>query len=207
MRHSVRIATLIVLSAVLVQPVAGAAGEKAVNLQIFAPKSGDVAGVQSRAFLIDLVARFNVDLASTLASPELTGPGAHANTAPLPGHSVPGANTDHFPGLVVMLSSTRIGAGAGQNLADLFNIVAVTNQRDSDKTDIWSTWIIGAKNAFGLESVLTPTRLFVAVVDGTAPNVVTDVNGDGTFDEDDLEAMGFHVISNVKKIDFTINGF
>src|SRR5262249_33318881 len=55
-----------------------------VDLQVFAPKSGDIAGIGGRAFLVDLVARFRGDLASTGASPELTGPGPHANTNPFP---------------------------------------------------------------------------------------------------------------------------
>src|ERR1044071_3046291 len=86
------------------------ADAKSVNLQVFTPKNGDVAGVQSRAFLIDLVARFDGKLAATGASPELTGPGAHLNAAPFPGTFSPGANADHLPGLVVLLSSTTIGA-------------------------------------------------------------------------------------------------
>ena len=152
------------------------------------------------------MARYDRSLAATGASPELTGPGAHANTAPLPGSSSAGANADHFPGLVVLLSSSRVGAGAGQNLANLFNIVAVTNQTSSE-TDIWSTWIIGGQNAFGSVGQLTRTRLFVAVVDGVAPNVVSDLDRNGVFDEKDFALMGLHVISNVRKIDFTINGF
>jgi len=186
-------------------PLAGVA-EASVGLDVFAPNSGDLAGVGSRGFLVDLVARYDRSLAATSASPELTGPGAHANTAPLPGSSSAGANADHFPGLVVLLSSSRVGAGAGQNLANLFNIVAVTNQTSSE-TDIWSTWIIGGQNAFGSVGQLTRTRLFVAVVDGVAPNVVSDLDRNGVFDEKDLALMGLHVISNVRKIDFTINGF
>jgi len=106
----------------------------------------------------------------------------------------------------VLLSSSRVGAGPGQNLANLFNIVAVTNPTSSE-TDIWSTWIIGGQNAFGSVGQLTRTRLFVAVVDGAAPNVVSDLDRNGVFDEKDLALMGLHVISNVRKIDFTINGF
>ena len=180
--------------------------QASVGLDVFAPNSGDLAGVGSKGFLVDLVARYDRSLAATGASPELTGPGGHANIAPLPGTSTPGANADHFPGLVVLLSSSRVGAGAGQNLANLFNIVGVTNQKSSE-TDIWSTWVIGAPNTFGSVGQLTRTRLFVAIVDGTAPNVVSDRDGNGVFDERDLARMGINVISNVRKIDFTINGF
>lgn len=176
-----------------------------VNLDLFAPKSGDVAGVESRAFLVDLVARFEGDLASTGASPELTGPGSHQSVPPFPGTFGPGANRDHFPGLVVLLSSTLIGAGPGQNVANLFNIVAVTN-RTEEETEIWATWIVGAKNAFGREGEETPSRLFVAVVEGVAPDVVEDLDGNGVVDEKDLRLMGIDVVSNIRKIDFIVNG-
>ena len=112
-------------------PLAGVA-EASEGLDVFAPNSGDLPGVGSRGFLVDLVARYDMSLAATGASPELTGPGAPANTAPLPGSSAAGANADHFPRLVVLLSSSRVGAGPGQNLANLFNIVAVTNQTSSE---------------------------------------------------------------------------
>ena len=176
-----------------------------VNLDLFAPKNGDVAGVESRAFLVDLVVRFDGDLASTGASPELTGPGTHQNAPPFPGTFSPGADRDHFPGLVVLLSSTLIGAGPGQNVANLFNIVAVTN-RTEEETEIWATWIIGAKNTFGREGEQTPSRLFVAVVEGTAPDVVEDRDGNGIFDEKDLQLMGIKPVSNTRKVDFIVNG-
>lgn len=180
--------------------------DKKVKLEVFAPRKGDVAGVGSRAFVVDLAARFRGDLASTGASPELTGPGGHQNIDPFPGTFGPGANLDHFPGLVVLLSSTRIGAGPGQNVANLFNIVAVTNQTRHE-TEIWSTWIVGAPNAFGAVRELTRSRLLVAIVAGPAPNVVVDRNGDGVFDEVDLELMGYNVISNARTVDFIVNGF
>ena len=40
----------------------------------------------------------------------------------------------------------------------------------------YPTWIIGGQNAFGTVGQLTRTRLFVAVVDGVAPNVVSDLD-------------------------------
>jgi len=176
-----------------------------VKLKIFAPAEDDVAGVESRGFLVDLAAEFPGDLAATGASLELTGPGAHAGAAPFPGTFGIGADLDHFPGLVVLLSSTRLGAGAGQNVANLFNIIAVTN-RTPTSTEIWATWIIGAKNAFGLEGQQTPSRLFVTVVDGPAPEVVTDQNGDGVLDNKDLILMGYRPLAKGKKVDFVVNG-
>jgi hypothetical protein len=176
-----------------------------VKLKVFAPAEYDVAGVQSRGFLVDLAAEFPGKLAGTGASLELTGPGAHMNAAPFPGTFGVGADADHFPGLVVLLSSTAIGAGPGQNLANLFNIVSVTNQTPTH-TEIWGTWIIGARNAFGVEGQMTPSRLFVTVVEGAAPDVVSDMNGDGRLDNKDLRLMGYRPLAKGKKVDFTVNG-
>jgi len=181
-------------------------GSLSVNLEVFTPKNGNLSGAGSRAFLVDLKAEFNSDLASTGASPELTGPGVHANAAPLPGSFGNGANLDHFPGLVVLLSSTRAGAGAGQNVANDFTITTITDRR-RDRTEIWSTWIVGAPNVFGAAGQNTPSRLFVAVVKGQAPDVVLDMDQNGVIDETDLALMGVQVISNVVKRDFVINGF
>jgi len=126
----------------------------------------------------------------------------HQNAAPLPGAFGDGPN-DKFPNLVVLLSSTK--AGAGINHAGSFNLVAVTDQR-SDRAQIWSTWIIGAPNVFGTPGVDTPSRLFVAAVNGVAPAVVRDLNLDGQFDEEDLALMGFEIISQVRTVDFVIKG-
>jgi hypothetical protein len=176
------------------------------HIKIFAPGKGDVAGIGSRAFLVDMAIQFNTDLAGTGVTPELTGPGPLANAGPFPGTFSAGANKDHFPGLVVLLSSTLIGAGPGQNVANLFNINTVTNQ-DSSGTEIWSTWIIGAANSFGQVGVNTPSQLFVAVVDGVAPDVVLDMDGNGVINKKDLKLMGYNVISNTPRVDFTVNGF
>lgn len=180
--------------------------DKTAEIKVFAPGKGDVAGVGSRAFLVDLAVQFAGNLASTGVTPELTGPGPLANAGPFPGTFSLGANKDHFPGLVVLLSSTTVGAGPGHNLSNLFNINTVTNQSE-EGTEIWSTWIIGAANAFGKVGEHTPSRLFVVVVEGVAPDVVTDMDGNGVFDKKDLKLMGYKVISNTPKVDFIVNGF
>jgi len=179
--------------------------DKSARITVFAPGKGDVAGIGSRAFLVDISVQFDGNLASTGVSPELTGPGPLANAGPFPGTFSVGANIDHFPGLVVLLSSTTLGAGAGQNVANLFNINAVTNQGAAG-TEIWSTWIIGAPNAFGRVGELTPSHLFLAVVEGNAPGVVIDMDGNGILDRKDLRLMGYKVISNTPKVDFVVNG-
>lgn len=189
----------------LTSGVAIADEDRTASLTIFAPGEDDVAGVSSRGFLVDLAVEFDGDLAATGASSELTGPGVLQNAGPFPGTFSVGANKDHFPGLVVLLSSTTLGAGAGQNVSNLFNIIAVTN-RTPTKTEIWGTWIVGAKNAFGIEGQQTPSRLFVTVVEGVAPDVVTDMNGDGKHDAKDLKLMGYKVISKSRHVDFIVNG-
>jgi len=189
----------------LITGVASADRDYPVKLKVFAPAEDDVAGVGSSGFLVDLAVEFPGGLASTGASLELTGPGAHQDAAPFPGTFSPGADKDHFPGLVVLLSSTRIGAGAGQNVANLFNIIGVTN-RSATGTEIWGTWIIGAKNAFGVEGQQTPSILFVTVVDGQAPDAVQDMNGDGTIDNKDLQLMGYRPLARGRTVDFTVNG-
>jgi hypothetical protein len=166
-----------------------------VDLEVLSPKNNDLAGSLGRGFFIDLRATFHTNLAAT---------GTAIRTAP-PG---PAGAAAEFPGLVVLLSTTKAGAGPGQNLANLFNIMGVTD-RDaalSRETEIAATWVIAAAK-FGDADTLTNSHLVVAVVEGPAPNVVTDVNGDGVIDEKDLELMGFHIISDVVKRHFTVNGF
>jgi len=179
--------------------------DRTAKLTIFAPGEDDVAGVSSRGFLVDLAVNFEGTLAATGASSELTGPGPLQNAGPFPGTFSVGANKDHFPGLVVLLSSTAIAAGPGQNVSNLFNVVAVTN-RTPTNTEIWATWIVGAKNAFGIEGLMTPSRLFVTVVEGVAPDVVLDMNADGNFDAADLKLMGYKVITKSRHVDFVVNG-
>ncbi|MBI1820566.1 MAG: hypothetical protein HYR79_02545 [Nitrospirae bacterium] len=190
---------------VLTAGVAAAADDRPAKVTIFAPGAGDIAGVASRGFLVDLAVEFKGDLASTGASLELTGPGAHQNAAPFPGTFSLGADKDHFPGLVVLISSTKVGAGPGQNIANLFNIIAVTN-RTPASTEIWATWIAGAKNAFGVEGEMIPSHLFITMVKGTAPDVIEDRNGDGKLDAEDLELMGYEVIAKSRNVDFVVNG-
>ena len=190
-----RASTFAVLAALMltVWTLASSAEAGSVNLQVFAPENGTVVGVEGRGWFVDLRARFDGDLASTGMKKIRTAPPGGAGAA------------KEFPGLVVLVSSATVGARAGQNFANAFNIIGVTDRDEvtGDDAEIWATWIIGAAN-FGAPG--TESRLFVAVVDGGAPDVVEDKNGDGIFDEKDLELMGIDVFSNVVKRRFIING-
>jgi len=177
-----------------------------VTVEIFAPAKGDHAGIGGRGWFVDLAINYDTPLANTgFSGFQLTGPAGHNNVAPMPGTFSAGAD-DRLPGLVVLLSTTIVGAGSCQNIANLFNLTGVSNVT-ADSTELWDTWIVGAPN-FGVN---TESTLYVAVAadlnaDGIyndAPNAVADSNGDGVCDKKDLKAMG--VASNVKKVEFFIN--
>lgn len=206
------------VAAALMFPAAGAAADgydtPEVNVEVFAPRPHSTVGVGGKGWFVDLAVTFGAPLAATglTFTPEgepmfqLTGPGPHNNVAPMPGTFSGGAD-DRFPGLVVLLSTTTVGAGPCMNLANLFNMTGVSHV-DEHETEIWDTWIIGAPN-FGVD---TRSVLYVAVADdlngdgifNDAPGVVADADGNGRCDAGDLRAMG--VASNITRTRFYING-
>lgn len=181
-------------------------GKKSVKIEMFAPAKGDHVGIGGKGWFVDLAIGYDAPLAATgFTGFQLTGPAGHNNIAPFPGTFSAGKD-DRLPNLVVLLSTTTVGAGAGQNLANLFNLTGVTDMSD-DETELWDTWIVGAPN-FGVN---TESTIYVAVVDDLngngvyddAPSVVPDSDMDGDVDEDDLEALG--LASKVEKATFFIN--
>ena len=159
------------------------------NIHLFTPTSGDRAGLDSKGFFIDLKADINLPLARS----------GFGGQGPATGIG----QDKRFPGLIVMLSTTK--AGAGKNLAGLFDIVGVTDS-SADKTQLWATWQAGKPN-FGTGA----STVYVAMASDTnhdgilndAPNEVPDSDHDGDVDEKDLHAIG---ASSIKAVDFTING-
>ena len=110
-------------------------------VRILSPRHGDRTGSAGASWIVD----FNVTYpkgTSGYTKPQLTGPGAHNNTAPLPGVFAPGQD-EHLPGVVVLDSTTTGLSGKGTNLANLFNITALTDKSRSTST-IQDTWIVGA---------------------------------------------------------------
>lgn len=212
----VTLATLMLLStAIFSGPVSTASAanssdkdkeEKSVKIEMFAPAKGDHVGIGGKGWFVDLAIGYEAPLAATgFSGFQLTGPAAHNNVAPFPGTFSAGKD-DRLPNLVVLLSTTTVGAGAGQNLANLFNLTGVTDMSD-DETELWDTWIVGAPN-FGVN---TESTIYVAVVDDLngngifddAPSVVPDSDMDGDVDEKDLKALG--LASKVEKATFFIN--
>src|SRR5215510_2757674 len=184
-------------------PTYGGKQRKApVNVTVFAPRMNDVAGKESKGFFIDLALRYP-SLAASGADFQLTGPGAHQNQPPFPGAFAAGVD-EKLPGLIVLLSTTTVGARNAQNLANLFNLTGFTNQRTHE---IWDTWIVGAPS-FG-KNVRSVLRVAVAAdknkdgIYNDAPAVVPDSNHDGRINAVDLEAYG--VASNIAVVPFEIH--
>ena len=172
-----------------------------VSVTVLAPRRGDIAGKESKGFFVDLALRYP-SVASSGADFQLTGPGAHQNQAPFPGAFAAGVD-EKVPGLIVLVSTSTIGARNAQNLANLFNLTGFTNQKTNE---IWDTWLIGAA-AFG-RNVHTVLRVAVAAdkdrdgIYNDAPAVVPDANADGRINAADLKAFG--VASNIATVPFEI---
>jgi hypothetical protein len=179
----------------------GGTAAASVGVDVFAPRSGDVAGKASKGFFVDLALRYP-SLASSAADFQLTGPRTHQSQAPFPGGFAPGVD-DKLPGLIVLLSTSTVGARNAQNLANLFNLTGFTNQKTNE---IWDTWIVG-DSVFG-KNVRSVLRVAVAAdrnhdgVYNDAPAVVPDANGDRRINRTDLEAYG--VASNIVTVPFRI---
>jgi hypothetical protein len=181
---------------------ASAKADPPVKVQVFAPRPGDAAGEASKGFVIDLAAQYP-SLASSGANFQLTGPAAHQNQAPFPGAFSPGTD-EKLPGLIVLLSTSTVGARNAQNLANLFNLTGITDRKTNE---IWDTWIVGGPS-FG-KNVRSVLRVAVAAdknhdgIYNDAPAVVPDVNHDGRINAADLKAYG--VASNIVTVPFLIS--
>jgi hypothetical protein len=179
-----------------------AAATTPVNVSVFSPQAGDEAGSQSKGFFVDLAVRYP-SLASAAAGFQLTGPQAHQSLAPFPGSFAPGVD-DKLPGLIVLLSTSTVGARNAQNLANLFNLTGFTNQKTNE---IWDTWIVGAPS-FG-HNVRSVLRVAVAAdknhdgIYNDAPAVIPDANHDGRINGIDLRAYG--IASNIVSVPFEIS--
>ena len=141
-----------------------------------------------QGFFVDLAVRYP-SLAASGADFQLTGPATHQNQAPFPAAFAPGVD-EKLPGLIVLLSTTTIGAKNAQNLANVFNLTGFTNQKTNE---IWDTWIVGTPS-FG-KNVRSVLRVAVAAdknkdgIYNDAPAVVPDSNRDGRINAVDLESL------------------
>src|SRR6185437_7506701 len=166
---------------------ASAGGGGAANIHLFTPNSGDRSGIDSKGFFIDLKEDMNLPL-------ERSGFGGQG---PAPGAGKDSRNQS----LIVLMSTAK--AGAGQNLAGLFDIVGVTDQ-EPGKTQIWATWQAGKPNFGSGPSTVTVAMAGDTNHDGVlndAPDKVADADADGDVDAKDLQAIG---ATSIKSVDFTI---
>lgn len=207
---------------------------KPVKLKVFRPNNGDVGGYDARGFITSAEVTFPGPLSTTglgqginpvtglpQSVNELTGPGAHQQLPPYHGTFSVDVN-EHFPGFVMLQDTARFNArstpatpGVSQyttndlvdmkNIANLFEITAPVNQTTRGTT-VWTDWLQGGSGNFGPVDQVIRTKILVTIVEGTAPQAVTDANGDGEIDEKDLTAMGYKVISNTVKRTFFHNG-
>jgi len=198
----------VALVAACFTPVSAQADDdsRPIEIKMFAPENGHRVGIGGRGWFVDLELEFDTPLANTgFDGFQLTGPADHNNIPPFPGTFSVGAD-DRLPGLIVLVSTTTVGAMSCQNVANLFNLTGVTDLAPTS-TEIWDTWIIGAPN-FGVN---TESEVLVAVAkdhngDGVfndAPNVLPDADGNGVCDKKDLKAFG--LASNIEKARFFIN--
>jgi hypothetical protein len=129
--------SLVALAAVVATTATAAANGKAskkansaVQVEVFSPRNGDLAGRQSKGFFVDLALRYP-SLVASGADFQLTGPTTHQNQAPFPGTFSPGVD-EKVPGLIVLLSTATVGAKNAQNLANLFNLTGFTSQKSNE---------------------------------------------------------------------------
>lgn len=213
--HSTRLRTATAVIAITTSLTALAGGygmepkdpdDKPVQVTMFAPAKGDHVGIGGRGWFVDLAIEFDTALDKTgFSALQLTGPGGHNNVDPFPGTFSPGTD-DRLPGLIVLLSTTTVGAMSCQNIANLFNLTGVSDMT-AESTELWDTWLVGAP----LFGVNTESKILVAVAadlnnDGIyndAPSAVPDANGDGSCDGRDLRAVG--LASNIERARFFIN--
>lgn len=212
-RAAAVVASLALVAAALFAGVSAAqsrsaSGTKAappVDISVFAPGTGDNAGIHGIGWFVDLEVDFPPTNLSTTGFNgfQLTGPDVHNNREPFPGTFGPGRD-DRLPGLVVLLSTTTSSMsgfhGPGTNLANLFNLTGVTGRSD-EEIELWDTWIISQAYAGrDVDSVLRVAEVKDLNHNGIyddAPDVVPDANNDGTIDSTDLRALGLasHIVT------------
>jgi hypothetical protein len=148
----------------------------AVTGQAFSPEPNSVQGVSGTGIVVDVAFR-SKDPTLVKGGIRTTGPGR------------PGRNAV-FPGLVVTLSTTDASLGGPlANLADLFQLVSVSQQPDGS-AEVWATWVnAAAKFGVDVDSVLD-----AYVVRGDAPATVP------------ADRTGLDVVSNVIHVGFHIAG-
>lgn len=155
-------------------------------ITLFTPRSGETVGVNGSGWLVDMVVVNNDTAANYFSPANGVVPLYHDNfTDP---KFAPGVVSEALPGLVVLSNTSTLAGGPAANLANLFQINAVTNVQNGVVTEFWMTWLVGAPFAGRGK----PSSLTIYVVNGTAPTSVGE--------------MPSNVISNVVTVEFALSG-
>jgi hypothetical protein len=158
-----------------------------LSVNVFTPRATEDVGIDGAGWMIDMVI-VNSDLNANYFAPS-NGykPLYHDNfTDP---KFAPGVVSEAVPGLVVLSNTSTLAGGGNTNLANLFQINAVTGVQNGVITEYWCTWLVGS--AFAGKN--QPSDLTIFLVNGTAP---TSVNG----------TMPSNMISAVTTVSFTLTG-
>lgn len=158
-----------------------------LSIEVFTPRTGEDVGINGAGWMIDMVIVNSDTSANYFAPSKGYEPLYHDNfTDP---KFAPGVVSEAVPGLVVLSNTSTLTGGANTNLANLFQINAVTGVQNGIITEYWCTWLVGA--AFAGKN--QPSELTIFVVNGTAP---TSING----------TLPSNIISDVVTVNFTLSG-
>ena len=157
-----------------------------LSITLFTPRSGELVGKNGSGWMVDMVIGNNDTKANYFAPSRGYEPLYHDNFTDK--DFSPGASKA-VPGLVVLSNSSTLPGGASTNLANLFQINAVTRVQDRIITEYWCTWFVGSPFA----GINQPSSLTMFFVNGTAPSSVS-------------KTMPSNIISNVMTVNFTLAG-
>jgi len=158
-----------------------------LSIDVFTPRAGEIVGIDGAGWMIDMVI-VNNDLGANYFAPT-NGykPLYHDNFTD--SKFAPGVVSEAVPGLVVLSNTSTLAGGAETNLANLFQINAVTGITNGVISEYWCTWLVGSAFAGSNK----PSGLTIFMVNGTAP---TSING----------TLPKNMISEVTTVNFTLAG-
>jgi hypothetical protein len=157
-----------------------------LSINVFTPRAGEVVGEKGAGWLIDM-AITNSDLSANYFAPSMGYKALYHDNFTDP-HFAPGVS-QATPGLVITSNTSTLAGGGNTNLANLFQITAITSVKNGTVAEMWCTWLVGSAFAGSGK----PSSLTIFVVNGTAP---TSIN----------ETMPSNIISNIVNVNFTLSG-
>jgi hypothetical protein len=158
-----------------------------LSINVFTPRADEVVGINGSGWMIDMVI-VNNDVNANYFAPS-NGYKALYHDNLIDPLFKPGVVSEAVPGLVVLSNTSTLPGGGSTNLANLFQINAVTSVKNSVITEYWCTWFVGSAFA----GTNQPSALTIFLVNGTAP---TNITG----------PMPSNIISTVTTVNFTLSG-